>query len=52
MKAMVVAALAWLPLSGIAQAADCAAPAAEKKLPSAARESFMKKCEKDHRPKK
>jgi hypothetical protein len=49
MRKLIVAALASLFVAHTAFAADaaCEAKAAEKKLAGAARNSFMKKCEKD-----
>ncbi len=48
MKKYVIAALAGFLVSNFAFAADdCAAKAAEKKLAGAAKNSFIKKCEKD-----
>ena len=49
MRNLIVAALASLFVAHTAVAADaaCEATAAEKKLAGAARNSFMKKCEKD-----
>ncbi|RZI85465.1 MAG: hypothetical protein EOP38_05025 [Rubrivivax sp.] len=45
----IIAALAVVLMSGLAHAADpsCADKAAEKKLKGAAKNSFVKKCEKD-----
>ncbi len=40
-------ALTLAALSGAAQAADCEAQAAEKKLAGAAKNSFVKKCERE-----
>jgi hypothetical protein len=45
-KKFIIAALVTLFASNVAFA-DCAATAAEKKLAGAAKNSFMKKCEKD-----
>ncbi|QHE78452.1 hypothetical protein F9Z44_14515 [Hydrogenophaga sp. PBL-H3] len=42
---LVLAAL--LPLTSFAEGASCTAAATEKKLAGAAKNSFMKKCEKD-----
>ena len=49
MKKLIVAALIGLFAANVTFAADadCAAKAAEKKLAGAAKNSFMKKCEKD-----
>jgi hypothetical protein len=49
MRNLIVAALASLFVANTAFAADaaCEAKAAEKKLAGAAKNSFMKKCEKD-----
>ncbi len=49
MRNLIVAALATLFVTSTAFAADaaCEAKAAEKKLAGAARNSFIKKCEKD-----
>jgi len=44
----IIATVALALLSGLAQAApDCEAVAAEKKLAGAAKNSFMKKCERE-----
>lgn len=48
MKKIIIAALVALFASNVAVAAnDCAARAADKKLAGAAKNSFMKKCERD-----
>ncbi len=48
MKKYIIVALVALFASNVAFAADdCAARAAEKKLAGAAKNSFMKKCERD-----
>ena len=46
MRNIIIVAAA-LCAAGLAQAADCNATAAEKKLGGAAKTSFLKKCEKD-----
>jgi len=48
MKRLIIAAILALFSANVALAADdCAAKAAEKKLAGAAKNSFMKKCERD-----
>lgn len=48
MKKLTIAAiLALFAVNGALAADDCAAKAAEKKLAGAAKNSFMKKCERD-----
>ncbi len=47
MNKFIAAVLVAFFASNAAFAADCAAQAAEKKLAGAAKNSFMKKCEKD-----
>jgi hypothetical protein len=50
---IVIASLLLALTAGLAHAADttCAAQATEKKLAGAAKNSFIKKCEKDNKPK-
>jgi hypothetical protein len=50
---IVIASLLLALTAGLAHAADatCTAQAAEKKLAGAAKNSFIKKCEKDNKPK-
>ncbi len=47
MRNLIVVAIATLFAANAAFAASCADQAAEKKLAGAAKNSFMKKCEKD-----
>ncbi len=47
MRNLIVAAIATLFITNTAFAASCADQAGEKKLAGAAKNSFMKKCEKD-----